>query len=360
MRYLFAIQGEGRGHLTQALSLAALLRRHGHEVVGVLVGRSPRRTLPAFFFDGIGAPVTEFEAPQFAFDKCNRGVSMVRTLLQNASPKRLIAFDRSMRLIRRRIVELQPDRIVNFYELLTGLTVKRYGISVPMTGIAHQFLLNHASYTYSRHTGLQGLLLRIHARITAFGCSQLLGLSFRAMDPDPRRRIQVVPPLLRNAALSGDTRDDGFVLGYMVNNGFADDLRRWCAAHPQCRVHVFWDEPTRPDTWQAEGQLVFHRLDDRLFADFMRRCRGYVTTAGFESVCEAMYHGKPMLLVPAHIEQRINAADAAAAGAGIVADGFDLGRFAGYLDDRYVGPPPGFRRWVDSAEGYFIRQLTRS
>ena len=27
MRYLFVVQGEGRGHLTQALSLASILRK---------------------------------------------------------------------------------------------------------------------------------------------------------------------------------------------------------------------------------------------------------------------------------------------------------------------------------------------
>ena len=38
MRYLFVIQGEGRGHLTQALSLASMLRRHGHEIGGARGG----------------------------------------------------------------------------------------------------------------------------------------------------------------------------------------------------------------------------------------------------------------------------------------------------------------------------------
>lgn len=39
MKYLFIVQGEGRGHLTQAISLSQMLRRHGHEVVEVLVGK---------------------------------------------------------------------------------------------------------------------------------------------------------------------------------------------------------------------------------------------------------------------------------------------------------------------------------
>ena len=36
-------------------------------------------------------------------------------------------------------------------------------------------------------------------------------------------------------------------------------------------------------------------------------CKAYASTAGFESVCEAMYLGKPILMVPAHIEQDCNA-----------------------------------------------------
>lgn len=356
MRFLFIVQGEGRGHLTQALSLAAMLRRHGHEITGVLVGRSPQRVLPDFFRARIGAPVVEFEAPRFAFDRSNRSVSMLRTLLGNLRPGSLARFRRSARIIREQIAAQHPDRIVNFYELLSSLTVRLYGIRIPMTGIAHQFLLGHRAYPYARNTGVEGFLLRLHARMTACGCAQLLGLSFRPMDDDTRRHIRVVPPLLRRDALSGSVSDEGFVLGYMVNNGFAAELRQWCAGHPQWSVHLFWDRFGAPQTLPAEGGLVFHRLDDAEFLDRMHRCRGYVTTAGFESVCEAMYLGKPMMLIPAHIEQRINAADAAAAGAGIVAGRFDLGRFTDYLGHRHP-PFAGFREWVDSAEERFIRLL---
>ena len=35
MKFLFIVQGEGRGHLTQAITLESILRRSGHEVVEV-------------------------------------------------------------------------------------------------------------------------------------------------------------------------------------------------------------------------------------------------------------------------------------------------------------------------------------
>ena len=42
MKFLFIVQGEGRGHLTQAITLEEILRRNGHEVVEVLVGKRDR------------------------------------------------------------------------------------------------------------------------------------------------------------------------------------------------------------------------------------------------------------------------------------------------------------------------------
>jgi len=63
MRFLFLIQGEGRGHLTQALSFAALLKKEQHELVGVVVGKNPRRQVPDFFLQKIGVAVTPVESP---------------------------------------------------------------------------------------------------------------------------------------------------------------------------------------------------------------------------------------------------------------------------------------------------------
>ena len=65
MKYLFIVQGEGRGHLTQAIAMEDILRRNGHEVVEVLVGKSNNRQLPRFFNRSIHAPIKRFESPNF-------------------------------------------------------------------------------------------------------------------------------------------------------------------------------------------------------------------------------------------------------------------------------------------------------
>ena len=72
LRVLFAVQGEGRGHLTQALALAAMLRRRGHQIVGAIAGTSRWGDVPDFFRRDLGARVETVESPGFVADATGR------------------------------------------------------------------------------------------------------------------------------------------------------------------------------------------------------------------------------------------------------------------------------------------------
>lgn len=361
MRYLFIVQGEGRGHLTQALSLASILRRQGHEVVKVLVGRTRHRQIPEFFLRGIGAPVDTFEAPQFSFKAGDTRVSLAHTVMANLAPRRLEAYVRSVSFIRAQILQYRPDEVVNFYEMLSGLAVKCFRLPVEMVGVGHQYLMLHRSYRQAARRGWGAWLLRQHVRLSAMGCSRLLALSFYPMAGDEDRHITIVPPLLRREVLQNDEcHRENFILGYIVNNAFASQIRAWSREHPECELHVFWDNKEYPESWKAERNLTFHRVNDKLFLSLMRRCNGYVTTAGFESVCEALFYDKPMMLIPAHIEQQINAADAAASDIAIVSDRFDLNRFVEHMGRPHADETFHYRKWLGMSETVFVDQLIHS
>ncbi len=207
MKFLFIVQGEGRGHLTQAITLEEILRRNGHEVVEVLVGKSSSRRLP--------------------------------------------------------------------------------GLEVTL----------HEPY-------------------------------------------------------SGD-----YIHGYMVNAGFSENVMKWHRQHPGIPLRFFWDKWEEEPVKRVDNTLSFYQLDDVEFLRQMAGCKAYASTAGFESVCEAMYLGKPILMVPAHIEQDCNAYDAEKSGAGIISSDFNLQQLLEFAKDYH--PNRDFVYWVRGAE-YTLLNLLES
>jgi len=153
-------------------------------------------------------------------------------------------------------------------------------------------------------------------------------------------------------------------------------------------LHCFWDRPNAETVEAYDDTLTFHQLDDAKFLSMMARCRGLVSTAGFESIAEAMYLGKPVQVVPVegHFEQWCNAFDTVRAGAGIRSRTFDLKRlqqhiFRGGAESRaayrYASPAPphtapkagvaaaspvglpteAFRAWVTAGREQFVREV---
>lgn len=350
MKYLFIVQGEGRGHLTQAIALEEILRNSGHEVVEILVGKSRSRRLPSFFSRHIHAPVHRFESPNFLPTASNKRNRLGRSVAYNVA--RLPVYLRSMRFIREHIVRSGADMVINFYELLTGLTYALYPIRTPQICIGHQYLFLHKDFHLPWKNAPRLWLLNFFTRLTCVGARKKLALSFRPMEEDAHGGIRVVPPLLRKEVLRSESVPGDYVHGYMVNSGFAESVTAWHAAHPEVPLRFFWDKKGETDVRRVDSTLSFYPLDDTEFLRQMSGCRAYASTAGFESICEAMFLGKPVLMVPAHIEQDCNAFDAASNGAGIVADRFELDRLLDFAD-RYE-PDPSFRIWVESAP-YIIR-----
>lgn len=83
MKVIFVVQGEGRGHLTQALALEKALEEKGHQVIEILVGKSKSRQLPDFFLQRAKAPVDTFWSPNFLPSKKNQHIGLTRSMAYN-------------------------------------------------------------------------------------------------------------------------------------------------------------------------------------------------------------------------------------------------------------------------------------
>lgn len=353
MKMLFIIQGEGRGHLTQALSLRQKLADEGHQVVGVLVGKSPARHIPDFFMEKINAPVYSFESPNFLPTAKNKQVNLLKSIGYNVL--RLHKYTASIHYINRMIKETEADVVVNFYELLTGLTYLFCRPKAMMVCIAHQYLFLHPDFSFPKLNAVSLSLLKFFTRVTAIGATKKLALSFRKMREVPAAKMVVVPPLLRKEIINRTPRKGNYLHGYLLNSGFSEEVKEWHAVHPEVPMHFFWDKREAKETTKVDDTLSFHQLNDVRFVKYMANAKAYATTAGFESVCEAMYLDKPVLMVPTHIEQACNAHDASLSGAGAVAEHFDLDALL-HLSEKHR-PNPVFRHWVQQVDWLILREF---
>ena len=153
MKFLFIVQGEGRGHLTQAITLEEMLLRNGHEVVEVLVGESSSRILPGFFNRNIQAPVKRFISPNFLPAADNKRANLKKSFTYNLL--RIPEYFRSMCYINQRIKETGAEVVINFYELLTGLTYALFRPSVPYVCVGHQYLFLHQNFEFPDKNSFQ-------------------------------------------------------------------------------------------------------------------------------------------------------------------------------------------------------------
>ena len=356
-KYIFIVQGEGRGHMTQAISLYHILQEAGHEVSHVIVGKSKRRELPKFFLDQIKSPVTQLESPNFITDKQSRSVNVFKTLVVNLSKYR--TYFRSVNEIDQIVRAEEPDVIINFYDFLGGLFYLLKRPKARHIVLAHQFLLNHSDFEFPKGKIYDKTSILSGNRLAGYKANKILALSFQSMPDEPNKKLFVVPKLLREQIKSLNPKTRDHFLVYMVNHGYAEEVKDFHSKHPEVPIHCFWDKSNEPEELKVDDTLTFHQLDDQKFIEFMSSCKGYLTTAGFESVCEAMFLGKPVLMVPVegHYEQACNALDATKAGAGVSSDIFDLEILLDYLP-KLIDVGNEFRELCKTTPDTFLKMLT--
>ncbi|GAB3980410.1 glycosyltransferase family protein [Spirosoma terrae] len=351
MRVLFLVQGEGRGHLTQALSLEQILRTAGHEVIGAIVGVTSERDVPAFFSEKFAAPITPIFSPGLVYNAGTNELEPFKTTVQAIRYAR--PFWNSLKQVHAIIESQRPDVVVNFYEMLGGLTYALLRPSVPMVCIAHQYFAFHSNFQRPKRQWFYRQAFKINTRLTCFGAQELLALSFDKQPDEPSQRIRVVPPLLRQEITDLKPIDGNFLLAYVTQPGLKVELLKAHQQHPDIQMDAFHSGVNVPDD-VIDATLTYHAIDGKRFLNFMSRCKAIVTTAGFESVCEAAYLGKPALMIPQpnHFEQACNAIDGQRAGVGVAADGFDLDQLLTYLPQHDPTVSVRFREWY--AQGYFL------
>jgi uncharacterized protein (TIGR00661 family) len=361
-KFILCVQGEGRGHLTQAIAVCELLRENGHIVSCVTVGTSSERELPDFFIRKINLPIIRLISPNFIKDEKKRSVRLVRSITTNI----MMAgeFRKSLKILRQIIEDYNPDVLINFYEPLVGAYALLNKPDFKIISIAHQYTYLHPSYRFPPGFRVQSFFTRLYTNLTVKGSKKILAISIREMPEAPNKKLQVVPPILRKELFQQQVELEDFILVYLLNCGYITDILKWHKKHPTTTLYCFTDseevKKEHKGEWKIDDNLIFYSLNDHNFLALMARCRGLVCNAGFESVCEAIYLNKPVMLVPVkgHFEQFCNAKDAIKNGSGISSEEFNLGKMKHHLMFHRSANNQSYHDWVNRMEEIVLTAIT--
>ena len=341
--------------MTQALALRKYLADAGHEVVAVLIGKSPQRVIPDFVYKKMGAPIFTYDSPNFLTDKNNKGVQTFKSIVHGLSE--FGKYWRSLKFLKAKIAETQPDVIINFYEILTGAHYLLCHPEIPLVCVGHQYFSEHPRFKFPPRKPIAFFYFRAFTALTSYGATAKLALSFKSWEDVPVDNLYIVPPLLRPEVLEKQPEDKNFLLVYMLNAGYAADIIAWREKHPQQKISVFCD---RIDpAWPQSANLIFNPINDEKFIESLSTCSGYLSTAGFESICEAAYFGKPVFAVPTykHFEQECNALDIVKSGLGLTGSKFRISDFLTYLHNQKGSAHEDFKSWVKRSPEKFLQIL---
>jgi len=345
-RYVFIVQGEGRGHLSQALAMKQIIDQTGGEILAVFAG-SFKKPLPDYFSLAFGHKLRNYKAPGFCPNRKKTGIRLFRTFLINLFHANV--YFREIRKLRGEITALSPDTVINFYEINGALAMKKLSPGIKKISVAHHFFYSHPDAVLAKGFPFQKFLLLWHNRILLKVSDRALALSFRPAAE--HGKIVPVPPLLRDEVKNMEripgTRD----LAYFLYSGFIDELAALSAKYNAYQADVFVPELTGN---QFSG-LEIHLPDSGLFLRKLAACRSLICTAGFETVAEAAYLGIPVMVIPTrrHFEQYCNALDMQRALIGLSSTSPD----PGLLFDLKPADPSDFRRWAGEAGKRIAAQL---
>ena len=342
--------------MTQALALASMLRDAGHEISRVMIGRSDHRTVPQYFLEGVGAPVLEFDAPVQVPGNDRRGVSVSRTL--GDAVRRSPQFFRSAVTIAENVED--SDVVINLLDLVTGVSRGLFPGKTPALAVAHNYLFLHRALVDLPGPTRHRSAILAYARATATRTDRKVALSFSPMSTDPEQRLEIAPPLLRPDLDRLESRDRGYLLAYALNSGYGKELMEWQRTSG-VEVHCFVQGGSSALTRLAPG-FHAHDLDGNSFLEHLAGCRAYVGSAGFESLCEAHYLGKPILAVPTEgqFEQTLNAWDAERCGIARTGLYDDLDDFWAHPTIPEAEQVTKFRAWVARAPELLVEAVERT
>jgi uncharacterized protein (TIGR00661 family) len=342
------IQGEGRGHFSQAMAAMELLKKSDIEVARVYIGKSFFRKTPAYFYSSLKTPVLSFYSPNFLRSPDRKGIRVLFSILLNLVLSPVYIYE-SIRLGILMISD-KSKLVLNFYDPIGSLACRYWKRRANRIAISHHFYLSHPDFYHPHGFGNSYLWLGIMNRMMIRSADKVLALSFR--EGKSLNKIEVIPPFIRHQIKTSIQQSGERDLCYFLNPGFDLEMLEFYRQRPGQKADIFTDATLHKDIPENVG---IHKTSRENFQSAMASCKRIITTAGFDTVAEAFYLEIPIYLIPStnHYEQYCNALDATRTGLGFQLESLsDLSEV-----DFQAGSNQSYKKWADKIEEFFLKGI---
>lgn len=295
-RIIYALSGQGRGHASRVLAVSEALRERGHELL-FCCGGTARDV-----FDSLGEPVVPVPALRQVMEG-NR-VQVLRTL--HCNRRHVLHRDDIASDLADAFRDFGADLLVNDFEAFSHRAAAR--LNLPVVSLNHQQVVTETDYSLPLRYALHALLAKAAINLIAPPEPELTLLTSFFFPPlrHPGAQTALIPPIIRRdvQALTPTTGDRVLVYFNQPDGARSvlDVLRKVDASF----VVYNFDPPADPADYP---NLTFKEPSITGFLDDLATCRAVVCTAGFTLISEALFLGKPLLVVPNRgiFEQTLNA-----------------------------------------------------
>ncbi|MCB0717261.1 MAG: glycosyl transferase [Bacteroidetes bacterium] len=294
-RIVYALSGQGRGHTSRVLAMSAELRSRGHEIV-FCCGGTAREIL-----NEQGEAVIEVPALRQVVHE--NKLQIVSTLWQNAGSvcgQRSIVGD-----LADQFRDFGPDLLITDFEAFSPKAARKLG--VPTLSFNHQEIVTRTVYElpdrYRAHAFLTGLVIKlvapkhpVHSLLTSFYFPPV---------KDPQTTTLVRPIIRREVMALQPSVGDHVLVYFNQTMGAEFVLEALRGAEANFVVYNF-AAPSDPTSYP---NITFKSASLDGFLSDLATCRAVICTAGFTLMSEALFLGKPTLVVPNEgiFEQTLNA-----------------------------------------------------
>lgn len=365
MKFIFLVQGEGRGHMSQALCLKEKLEKRGHTISNVLIGGKNLDSLPSFFTEKLDCPIDILTSPFFQLDKKEQSVLFAKSII--FSIYNFPAYIKSLLKIRKIIKRENPDALVSFYEPLAGFYLRLFNDKRAAFFVGHQYFMDHPAVEQLFEKKLEKLFFKFYNFISSTKNGSKFCLSFTQEKDIISKNIFVCPPLIKSEIMLDDGRSDvldsdvidSYILVYLLNSGYDEQITNWSNNNPSTKIVAFKNSPQK-EVDKISDSLTFHNINGPKFNSKLKECEAYVSTAGFDSIAEASYLGKKIMMVPTenHFEQKYNALDAQRAKIALKASSFNISLLINSPEENFSGRNI-YKKWCDDFQNKIVEIIEK-